>query len=98
MAFEHFIPHPFTPAGIQMYAPAASGLYGISNSREWIYIGQTDNIQNALLVHLRDPQAPLMQRAPTGFVFEACAGPLLPSRQDRLVQEYEPVCNRQGSR
>ena len=98
MAFEQITPRPFTLAAIQMYAPAASGVYGISNSREWIYIGQADDIQSALLAYLEDLQAPLMKREPTGFVFETCERTRRLSRQDRLVQEYEPICNRQLSR
>ena len=66
----------------------------MSNAREWIYIGETDNIRGALLAHLHDPAASVMQRQPTGFVFEVCEQSRRPARQDRLVLEYEPTCNR----
>ena len=98
MPFEQLIPRPFTPGAIQMHAPVASGVYGISNAREWIYIGQADNIQDALLNHLQDLSTSLMERQPTGFVFELCDGARRPARQDRLVFEYEPVCNRHSLR
>lgn len=94
MPFDHLIPRPFTPNAIRMYAPTASGVYGISNAREWIYIGMADSIQDALLAHLKDLQASLMKRLPTGFVFEICEASRCPVRQDRLVLEYEPACNR----
>jgi hypothetical protein len=97
MPFNQLVPRPFTPNSVQMYAPIASGLYGISNAREWIYIGETDDIQGALLAHLDDLYASLMKRAPTGFVFEVCERARRPSRQDRLVFEYEPTCNRHSS-
>ncbi|HYL77512.1 MAG TPA: hypothetical protein VEU96_25080 [Bryobacteraceae bacterium] len=97
MPFEQLTPRPFTSGAVQMYAPAASGVYGISNAREWIYIGETDNIQGALLGHLHDLYAALIKRQPTGFVFEVCDGARRPSRQDRLVLEYEPTCNRHAS-
>ena len=77
-----------------MYASATSGVYGISNAREWIYIGETDNIQGTLLTHLQEPDTSLMKRQPTGFVFEVCDRERRPTRQDRLVLEYEPTCNR----
>jgi hypothetical protein len=77
-----------------MYAPTSSGVYGISNAREWIYIGESDNIRGALLGHLKDLYAALMKRQPTGFVFEVCDGTRRTARQDRLVLEYEPACNR----
>jgi hypothetical protein len=97
MPFEQLTPRPFTSGAVQLYAPAASGVYGISNAREWIYIGETDNIRGALLGHLHDLYASLMKHQPTGFVFEVCDGARRPSRQDRLVLEYEPACNRHAT-
>jgi hypothetical protein len=95
MPFDQFAPLPFTSRVIGTHAPAVSGVYGISNAREWIYIGESDNIQDALYHHLQDLNASLMRRQPTGIVFEICDGPRRSARQDRLVLEYEPVCNRQ---
>ena len=94
MPFNQFIPRPLTAGAVHTYAPATSGVYGISNAREWIYIGETDNIQGTLLTHLEEPDASLMKRQPTGFVFEVCDRERRPTRQDRLVLEYEPTCNR----
>ncbi|MBZ5632168.1 MAG: hypothetical protein LAO55_03490 [Acidobacteriia bacterium] len=94
MPFNQFTPRNFTPDAIQMYAPVTSGVYGISNAREWIYIGETDNIQGALLTHLQGLKTALMKREPTGFVFEACNESNRSTRQDRLVAEYGPACNR----
>ena len=98
MPFDQLTPRPFTSNSIRMYSPAAAGVYGISNAREWIYIGDADNIQGALLAHLADLHTPLMKREPSGFVFEVCEGARRPARQDRLVKEYEPTCNRRTSR
>jgi hypothetical protein len=97
MPFEQLTPRRFTSGSIQTYAPSASGVYGISNAQEWIYIGETDNIQSALLDHLQYLYTSLMKRQPTGFVFEVCDGAHRSARQDRLVLEYEPACNRDGS-
>lgn len=98
MPFEQLIPRPFTSNAVHAYAPLASGVYGISNSREWIYIGEADNIQRALLAHMASVSTSLMKREPTGFVYEVCDGPHRPARQDRLVLEYEPTCNRHSGR
>jgi hypothetical protein len=54
MPFDKFTPLPFTARSVETNAPVASGVYGISNSREWIYIGETDDIQGALFHHLQD--------------------------------------------
>jgi hypothetical protein len=98
MPFNQFVPRNFTPDSVQTYAPLTSGVYGISNAREWIYIGESDNIQGSLLAHLQKPHTPLLKRGPTGFVFEVCDQARRSARQDRLVLEYEPTCNRQASR
>ena len=98
MPFDQVIPRPLTPGAVHTYAPTASGVYGISNARGWIYIGETDNIQGALLAHLQQLGTSLMKRQPTGFVFEVCDGLRRQDRQDRLVLEYEPTCNRRSSR
>ncbi len=98
MPFNQLIPRPFTSGGVHMYAPNASGVYGISNAREWIYIGETPDIQEALLAHVQDRSASLMKHVPTGFVFELCDQARRPGRQGRLVSEYGPTCNRPLSR
>ncbi|MBL8230752.1 MAG: hypothetical protein JNL98_19825 [Bryobacterales bacterium] len=94
MPFQSVIPRPFTASGIQTFAPAVSGVYGISNSQEWIYIGEADDIQRALMDHFTDHNGPFQKRSPMGFVYETCARASRAARQDRLVLEYEPACNR----
>ena len=98
MPFDRPTPRSLTPTSVRANAPAASGIYGISNAREWIYIGETDNIQAALLGYLQELDTSLMKRQPTGFVFEVCDRAGRPARQDRLVLEYEPTGNRHSSR
>lgn len=94
MPFEQLVPRPFVLVAVQSHAPVASGVYGISNAREWIYIGESDDIQAALLTHLQECDTQLMKKHPSGFVFEVCDQAKRPARQDRLVLEYEPTCNR----
>jgi hypothetical protein len=94
MPFEQFTPRSFNAASVRANAPAASGIYGISSAIEWIYIGETDDIQASLLSHLQDSDSALMKRRPTGFVFEICGPAGRPARRDRLVLEYGPVCNK----
>lgn len=94
MPFNQMIPHSLSPSGVRTYAPFASGVYGISNATEWIYIGHSDNIQSALQNHLQDVDTSIMKRRPTGFVFEVCDLTRRQARQGRLVTEYAPACNR----
>ena len=94
MPFEQFTPRSFTSVSVRANAPATSGIYGISNAQEWIFIGETDNIQASLLRDLQQGDSPLLMRVPTGFVFERCVPAERRARQDRLILEYGPVCNR----
>ena len=98
MPFNCRVPRRFTAPVIRQFAPAQSGVYGITSASEWIYIGEGDNIQQMLLAHLEDPSFGLQKRQPTGFVFESCDASQRTTRQDRLVLEYEPACNRNGTR
>jgi hypothetical protein len=86
MPFEQFTPRSFTPVSVRANAPTASGIYGISNAREWIFIGETDNIQASLLRDLQQGDSAPLKRFPTGFVFEICvaAERRAPSRRDPM--------------
>jgi len=98
MPFEDRTAYVFTVNSISAHAPAAPGVYGITNAREWIYIGVADDIRRMLLSYLSESGTPVMRRGPSGFVFEIRAEwEERTSRQNRLVMEYEPVCNRQAN-
>ena len=99
MPFEGCFARVFNIASVQREAPAFSGVYGLSDSREWIYVGETDNIQGRLLELLRDTSTSdsLRERTPTGFSFEICHPNSRIARQNQLVQEFEPVMNRRQS-
>jgi len=96
MPFDQHIPRPFTSADVRAYTPSAPGVYGISNAREWLYIGAADDMQGALLQHIADLDSSLMRRAPAGFVFEVCDGARRTARHHRLILEYEPTLNRRS--
>jgi hypothetical protein len=70
------------------------GVYGLSNAREWVFVGITDDIRSALLGHLQEANTTLKSRAPTGFTFEVCHPSQGAARASRLVAELSPFCNR----
>jgi predicted GIY-YIG superfamily endonuclease len=88
MPFDHPIPRPLTANGVRTYAPSVSGVYGLSNADEWIYIGQSDDIRTALLTHLREDGGMLGTREYVGFVYGQCAGERRSQRQEQLMTEY----------
>lgn len=91
MPFNPPFPRSFTASTVRQCVPALSGVYGISNAGEWIYIGETDNLQATLLAHLQRPNK-LLEHQPTGFIFEICDRANRPERHSRLVLEYRPTC------
>lgn len=88
---------PFSEAGIASYAPRESGVYGIYNSKEWIYIGEAKDMEARLYEHLRlqsNQGVRISRRNPTYFIFERCDYLTRISREAELIRELDPTCNR----
>lgn len=94
MSFMQHGARLFSETSIRNNAPETSGVYGISNAAEWIFIGETSNIQASLMEHLEETNTRLANRKPTGFTYEKCSPAERIQRQDALVRQYEPFCNR----
>lgn len=85
--------YSFTPASIRQNAPPRSGVYALSNAREWIFIGSADDVQAALRAHFAEVGTRLRAAAPTGFTFELCDAGERSARLARLITELSPSCN-----
>ena len=96
MPFEGYGGFAFTWVSVQRNAPAMPGVYGLSNAREWVFVGIADDIHAALLAHLQEGDSPIKSRAPTGFTFEVCHPTQSPMRAARLIAELSPVCRRKA--
>ena len=94
MPFDNHGNGSFTISSVGDEAPPASGVYGLADARGWIYIGETADIQDALLRHLSNPHAFLRDRPPSGFTYELTSPGQRTVRQDQLVSELEPIGNR----
>jgi hypothetical protein len=92
--FENHGNRSFSRISIQKNAPAASGVYGLSNSRGWIYIGETDNIQAELLGYLDRPEFFPEGERPSGFTYELGSAEHRVQRRNQLVAELDPTGNR----
>jgi hypothetical protein len=90
MPFEQGAPMSFTAISVQNNAPDSSGVYGLSNSREWIFIGEANNIRNALLGHLREASGLPASRKPRGFSYELSPAVQRVSRRNQLARELTP--------
>ena len=81
-------------ASIVANAPNASGVYAIFNSTNWIYIGESGDIQARLLQHLNGDNSCIIQSLPTGFQFELVPGQTARvARQNQLILALKPICN-----
>src|ERR1035438_6838632 len=85
--FENHGSRSFTMIAIGKNAPAASGVYGLSDARRWIYVGETANIQAELYRLLQFSSPLLRDHAPSGFTFELSSAENRLERQNRLVFE-----------
>jgi len=94
MPFADCAARSFTIPSVRKNAPELSGVYGLSNAREWLFVGQGNNIRAQLLEHLNEVDTALMVQKPKGFAFELCPPTELIRRQDALVRELEPRRNR----
>jgi hypothetical protein len=92
--FENHGNRPFTMSAIGKNAPPASGVYGLADAREWIYVGETADIQAELLSYLKNPHAFLREHPPTGFTYELTTPGQRIERRNQLVLELEPIGNR----
>jgi cell division septation protein DedD len=88
--------YSFKVMEIEVHAPAASGVYGLYNLRHHIAIGNSANIREALLRHLRDSNFRFRRFEPTGFTFEVCPKDSRDARMQQLILEYNPITQFRG--
>lgn len=97
MPFANQSRYSFSENGIATYAPRNSGVYGIYNSSEWIYVGEAGDMEASLYEHLRsksNQSACILRRKPTHYVFDNCDEKTRLTREKVLIQELDPCCNR----
>jgi excinuclease UvrABC nuclease subunit len=96
MPFNSATGFTFSESGIATYAPRESGVYGIYNSGEWIYIGEAKDMEARLYEHFRkqsEQSARIWRRNPTLYIFERCDAATRTAREGQLIRELRPTCN-----
>lgn len=83
--------YSFEGEAIHAFAPAVSGVYGLYNFNYQLFIGEADNIREALLRHLDWDQSRSLRFQPTGFTFKTCPAELRKRDAEALIQQYQPV-------
>ena len=81
----------FTREAILACAPPTSGVYGLFNFDCQVFLGESANIQEALLRHESETDFQSRHLRPTGFTFEPCAAELRKPKVDELIARFPPV-------
>src|ERR1700742_4654791 len=87
MPFPQGSSFALTVNSIRAHAPDSSGVYGLFNRSQWIYVGESSDIQKRLLAHLESPEPYITRYSATGFIFELQPEKSRKARRDVLVAE-----------
>lgn len=81
----------FTKEAILAWAPPTSGVYGLFNFDCQVFIGESANIQEALLRHVSETDFQSRHLRATGFTFEPCTAELRKHKAAELITRFRPV-------
>jgi hypothetical protein len=83
----------FLYQGVEEKAPNASGVYVIYTPAQWVYVGQSDDLQKSLFGHLNEPGTCMGGFGPLSFSFELVPADARLARYQALLAELSPACN-----
>jgi|SRR5581483_1466121 len=84
---------PFNAPSITANAPARCGVYGLYVGQQWIYFGESNDIQRRLSEHLADTAHAIHRYSNVHFSFETCSAAEKVNRQNELIAAFRPPCN-----
>ena len=87
----------FTKESILAYAPPSSGIYGLVNCDRQIFIGESDNIREALLRHESETDFRSQGLRPTGFTFELCGAESRKLWAAELIAKFRPLLQNEAA-
>lgn len=85
--------YQFNEAAIKVYAPPRSGVYALYTGQQWVYVGESADIQARLLQHLGCHSPCISRMSPTTFSSELVPAHQRVARRHRLILELRPLCN-----
>jgi hypothetical protein len=94
VSWDMATPYSLNRSNVLRNAPDHSGVYGLRRDEQWIYVGQSPNIQRGLLEYLSGHLPYVLQWQPNLFLFEVCPPRERVQRQRDLAQRYQPACNK----
>jgi len=94
MPFSSTTGYTFNDSSVRQNAQNRSGVYGLYIAAKWVYVGESNDIQRRLLEHLSETGTCIKRWAPTSFLYELVDAGSRVARQDALIRELDPECNR----
>jgi hypothetical protein len=96
MPFANPNRYAYTELCVEKHCPAASGVYVLYSTGgftwEVIYVGESGDIRESLLGHLRGEVPCIAQRQPTAYMYELLDGEQRLRRHDEMMSLYDPAC------
>jgi hypothetical protein len=77
---------------VQDKAPNVSGVYMIYTSQRWLFVGQSEKVQESLFGHLSNLTSCMAQHGPLSFSFEVVPRAQRADRQQALIAALAPTC------
>jgi len=93
MPFAQQTPRAFNRVNIEVIRMGQLGVYGLFKEGVWVYVGKGD-IRKRLLDHLNGDNPCIVGARPTYWVDEICVDPVMSSREQQLILECNPSCNK----
>ena len=84
--------YAFTHRAVIDKAPKASGVYCIFTSKRWVYVGESDDIQQSLFSHLNEPSLCLQRFSALSFSFELTSPAERRAIVNALSAARNPAC------
>jgi hypothetical protein len=84
--------YAFGYRAVQDKAPNTSGVYTIYTSQQWLYVGESGDVQESLFGHLNRPSACMARAGALSFSFEVVPPLERVTRQQALVTALAPTC------
>jgi hypothetical protein len=92
LLYEDQDTYAFGYKAVQDNAPNLSGVYTIYTSQRWLYVGESQDVQESLFRHLNEPSACMARRGPLSFSFELVPPAERVGRQQALITALGPTC------
>jgi hypothetical protein len=82
----------FTHRAVAENAPKASGVYVIFNSKRWVHVGESDDIQESLYRLLNEPNPCIQRFSPLSFSFAPLPAADRGAQLELMVAARNPAC------